>query len=73
MISLQDHYEELREEIGWFYNLNYYEFKLGPIKKTISVTSERVEGMRKLARHISYGICLMMVFFITLDHDTTEK
>lgn len=39
----------------------------------MSITSEYIDEIRKVARYISYGICALMIWFIIVEHDTTEK
>lgn len=39
----------------------------------VSITSEFIDEIRKVARYISYLICALMLMFIIVEHDTTEQ
>ena len=39
----------------------------------MSITSSLINQIRVTARYVSYIICLMMLYFIVVDHDTLEK
>lgn len=73
LTTLFDHYDELKEEIESNYQLKYYSINIGSFNFPIPITSEFINTIRKVARYVSYVICLLMLVFIVVDHDTIEK
>lgn len=73
LITLQDHYEEINEEVQWFYDLKYNNFKCLGYTYDFSITSEKVDNVRKVARFTSYAICTLMLMLILVEHDMSEQ
>ena len=71
--TLFDHYDELKEQIEWNYDLKYYTLNIGSVQFPLSITSGSIDQVRKTARYISYAICALMLMLILVDHDTLQQ
>ena len=74
LTSLLDYKEEIYREIDSNYNLNYKNtMKIFNKEILVPITSNLCEGIRDIARKLSYLICILLALLIFVDHDTREK
>lgn len=73
LVTLFEHYGELEEQVIWCYNLNYYKAEFLGLSYQISITSQKIDNIRKTARWLSYLICGLMLWLIMIEHDTQNK
>ena len=73
LTTLFGYYDELKREIDFNYDLKYYSLNLLGFRIPVSITSSIIGNLRKFARWTSYIICLLMLMFIVVDHDTKSQ
>ena len=53
--------------------MKYYSVDVFGFKINTPITSSLIGNLRKFARWTSYLICILMLAFIIVDHDTTDQ
>lgn len=53
--------------------MKYYKPVIMGYEIPLSITSNLINQIRVSARYVSYLICVLMLYFIFVDHDTIEK
>ena len=73
LTSLFGFYDNIKEEIEQNYQLNYWKVKPFGKEFNLSITSAYVNKIRDAARYVSILICVLMLWFILVDHDIIEQ